>query len=253
MELLAAMVENLDRHIGRLIDHLRETGQYERTLVIFMSDNGANAADHFKDGNAFLRERYDNSFENMGSPTSWVSIGPEWAEASTAPFSRYKQHTRQGGMVSPLIMAGAGIERPGVISPAFVTVMDLAPTLLEVGGADYPEVGGIAPMLGRSMLDLLGGRSQQVHDDDYSVALMHRGRAFLRRGRWKLVTSDAPFAEERFELYDLESDPGETTNLRAEMPDVFDDMLQEWRATTAESGVVVSSGSRAPMDAERVR
>ena len=92
MQLYAAMVENLDRHVGKLIDHLKAAGLYKNTLIIFMSDNGAAGEDFFYVGpfRNFLQSHYDNSYENMGRPTSFISYGPQWAEAGSAPFSRYK-------------------------------------------------------------------------------------------------------------------------------------------------------------------
>lgn len=242
MELLAGMIENLDRHIGDLFARLEASGELENTLVFFLSDNGANAADPITwPRSEYLRAHYDNSLENMGSASSWVSIGPEWAEASSAPFRRYKQFTLQGGVVSPMIVAGPGVAMAGDVSSAFVTVMDIAATVIEVAGAQYPARDDVAPLRGVSMVEHLAGRADAVHEAAWAHAFMHQGRAFLRQGNWKLVSTTRPFHEEAFELYDLDADPGEAVDLRASMPERFAQILELWRRRSVEVGVQLPS------------
>ena len=241
MELYAALIENLDSHVGRLLDYLGVQGLSENTLVIFMSDNGAAAEDFYNRGirMPYVRRHYDNDYDNMGKFGSWVSYGAPWAEASSAPFQRYKTFTLQGGLVSPLIIAGAGVNHTDVITDAYVTVMDIAPTLIELAGGVYPEGGDVRPMLGETMLPLLSGRSDRVHEDDYVTTLHHQGRAFVRQGRWKLVTRVSPFDESGFELYDIEADPGETRDLRTEAPGVYGRMIELWREERRKLGIVL--------------
>jgi hypothetical protein len=165
MELYAAMVENLDHHVGRLIDHLKARGVYDNTLIVFMSDNGAAGSEDFYYTGPFVeyvQAHYDNSYENMGQPDSWISYGPPWAEAGSAPFSRYKTYTLQGGIAAQIIIAGPGVAHQGAISRAYVTVMDLAPTFLEIGGATFPQGGSVRPMEGESMAALLAGKDSTV-------------------------------------------------------------------------------------------
>ena len=242
MELYAAMVENLDHHVGRLIDYLKSNGLYENTLIVFMSDNGAAGEDFFYVGPfvEYIQSHYDNSYENMGRPSSWVSYGPQWAEAGSAPFSRYKGYTREGGIVAPMVVAGAGVGRRG-IDAAYLTVMDLAPTFLELAEAVYPVGGSLKPMLGESMIDFLQGRTDRVHEENYTTALYHAGRAFLRRGKWKLVNLEPPFSEAKLELFDVEADPGETADLSGSEPEVFAEMLELWRTTRVELGIILES------------
>jgi arylsulfatase len=241
MELYAAMVENLDGHVGRLIDYLKKTGQYENTLVVFMSDNGAAGEDFYNVGGykPYVRATYDNSLENMGRATSWVSYGEQWAEAGSAPFSRRKTYSREGGLVAPMIVAGPGVVGRASIDRAYLTVMDLAPTFIEVAGADYPATGSVRPMLGESLTGVLGGTSSRVHDDDYVTTLFHGGRAYIRRGRWKLVTLDRPFSRDHFELFDVLEDPGETTNLAGVDPDRYATMLALWDSERARLGIIL--------------
>lgn len=243
MQLYAAMVENLDRHVGKLVDHLKATGLYENTLIVFMSDNGAAGEGFFYVGGyrTFLQSRYDNSYENMGHQTSFVSYGPQWAEAGSAPFSRYKGYSREGGIVTPMIISGAGVSAHGMIDRSYVTVMDIAPTLLQVAGATYPTDGSVQPMLGESMLPLLSGQASTIHDSTYVTTLYHAGHAFVGQGRWKLTNLEPPFDESEFQLFDIEKDPGETTNLAAVEREHFDAMIRLWREQRSKLGIVLPS------------
>ncbi|MGH8222483.1 MAG: arylsulfatase [Woeseiaceae bacterium] len=241
MELYAAMVENLDHHVGRLIAHLDERGLLEDTLVLFMSDNGAAGEDFYEHGPFvdYLRAHYDNAWENLGRRGSWVSYGPAWAEAGSAPFSRYKGFAREGGIVAPLIVAGPGVPPGSGLNRSYLTVMDLAPTFLTLAGAAYPDDGSLRPMLGESLVPLLAGESEAVHGDDYVTVMYHQGHACLRRGRWKLVTLELPFDESGFALFDLLADPGETTDLSQREPARYAEMLELWRVERVRLGIVL--------------
>ena len=241
MELYAAMVENLDGHVGRLIRYLNDNGLYENTLVIFMSDNGAAAEDFYNQGNfrKYIRERYDNRYGNMGGPDSFVSYGPPWAEAGSAPFKRHKGYTSEGGIVAPMIVAGAGVARQAGISRAYLTVMDLAPTLIELAGAHYPDDGSVQPMRGASMAALLRGVVETVHGEEYVTAQFMKGRAYLRQGRWKITQLERPFDEAGFALYDLSADPGETLDLSEQRPDKREELIGLWRQQRKELGILL--------------
>jgi arylsulfatase len=239
MELYAAMVDNLDRHIGRLLDYLRDTGLYEDTLIVFMADNGAAAGDFYNSSERgpFLQAIYDNSYDNMGYPDSFVSYGPAWAEAGSAPFSRYKGFTTEGGLVAPMIITGPGVARDEQISREYLTVADLAPTFLELAGARYPA--DKVPMVGESAWSYLSGRADSVHDDEYVTVISHAGRAFLRRGNYKLVNSVRPFDEQNFELFDVIADPGETTDLSDSQPELRTGLIGLWRTERRRLGIVL--------------
>lgn len=234
MELYAAMVDNLDEQITRLIDFLKREGLYDNTLIVFMSDNGASAEDfHVQKPYAdFIAPRYDNRYENMGSPTSFVSYGPQWGKAGAAPFSYYKGYGTEGGTAAPMIVAGRSLTVAQGMSHDFVTVMDLAPTFLELAGVKYPGKLGTnttRPMLGESMVSSLRGKSAGVHDSTYVAGLWAGGSASFRRGRWKLVNTERPYREDRLRLYDVVGDPGETTDLSAARPATYRAMLEAWR------------------------
>ncbi len=244
MELYAAMVENLDDNIGRLLAYLRENGLYDNTLIIFMSDNGADGIDFYNRGPyvEYIRARFDNRWENMGGPDSFVSYDAPWAEAGSAPFKLYKAYVTQGGIVAPMIAAGAGVAVQDEIRHSFATVMDIAPTLIELAGAVYPDDGSVQPMRGTSLVPLLGGKTDHVHPDDEVIVLFHRNQAFVRQGQWKLTAIERPFDEQHFELYDLAVDPGETNDLSESNPEKRAELIELWRTERAALGIVV------PMD-----
>ncbi|MDX1495279.1 MAG: arylsulfatase, partial [Longimicrobiales bacterium] len=215
MELYAAMVENLDHHVGRLLARLEETGELDNTLVIFLSDNGAAAEDFYNTGPFvdWLRRHYRDGYEIMGRPSSFVSYGPQWAEAGSAPYRGHKSYAHEGGIIAPMIVAGPGVVASGGVQHAFVGVADLAPTVLEIAGVDYPGERGTEAteaMTGSSMLPLLTGDADRIHPPDELLALSHRMHAYVRLGDWKLVSSDQYRGIGTFQLFDLSADPGET-------------------------------------------
>ncbi len=244
MELYASMVDSLDDHLGRLMDYLKKNGLFENTLIVIMGDNGAAAEDFFNatpyaDYTPYLRRNFDNSYENMGTATSFVSYGAQWAEAGSAPFQKRKGFMREGGIVAPMIIGGAGVSESAVIDSNYVTVMDLAPTFLEYADATYPNDESVKPMLGESMVNLLRGDSEVVHDDDYVTVMAHRGLALVRQNRWKIVTTDGPFDESKFELYDVAADPGEIRNLAGDEPEKLAELVAIWRVKRKEMGILL--------------
>ncbi|MDX1556751.1 MAG: arylsulfatase, partial [Xanthomonadales bacterium] len=232
MELYAAMVENLDHNIGRLLAYLRENRLDDNTLVIFMSDNGADGLDFYNRGPFvdYIRAHYDNRWENMGGPDSFVSYDAPWAEAGSAPFRLYKGYATQGGIVAPMIAAGAGVTMKDEIRHCFATVMDIAPTIIEMAGARYPDDGSVQAMRGSSLVPLLGGQTNQAHADDEVTVLFQRNQAYVRQGNWKLTSIERPFDEAHFGLYDLSADPGETTDLSETHPEKRAEMIELWRS-----------------------
>ena len=117
--------------------------------------------------------------------------------------------------------------------------MDLAPTFIEIAGAEYPTVDSIRPMLGETMTDFLAGKSDAVHGDDYVTVLSHRGRSFLRQGRWKIVTTERPFNEDDFRLYDVVADPGEIYDLADAEPEKLTELVELWRVERKKMGIVL--------------
>ena len=244
MELYSAMVENLDYHVGRMVQFLKERKVFENTLIIFMSDNGAAGEDYYNilSEDSELYRYYDNSYENMGKPNSFISYGPQWAMAGAAPFNRYKTYPTEGGISAPLIMSGAGIHVNGEISHEYLTVMDLAPTFLEIARTEYPgnhNSQNPKPLAGVSLLTYLNGEGKIIHDDNYVTYHEHRLRFYIRKGDWKLVSITQPVREEDFQLYNLAVDLAESKDLKKEFPEVFHDLLSEWNKYREETKIII--------------
>jgi arylsulfatase len=245
MEIYAAMVENVDFHIGRLLNHLRETGQHDNTLVLFFSDNGANGAEmHQYPGTdeEWVARNSDNRLENWGRPFSRIAAGPGWAQASSTPFRLFKGFIAEGGIRSPLIVAGPGVSGRNEIVTAFTHVMDIAPTFLAIAGAEYPNSYGgreVLPMRGRSLVPLLAGQSDAVRGDDEPVGWEFLGWRALRMGRWKATWISAPFGVSDWELFDLAIDPGEVHDLADRHPDILQRLVAAWESYADDVGVVL--------------
>ncbi|TNF85942.1 MAG: arylsulfatase, partial [Gammaproteobacteria bacterium] len=175
---------------------------------------------------------------DMGRPGSWISYGPQWAEAGSAPFSRYKTYATEGGIVTPLIIAGPDVQ-VGEVHRRYATVMDLAPTFLELAGQAYPSDGSVQPMLGESLRPVLTGDASSAHSDEYVTALYYEGRAFIRQGAWKLVNVEPPFSESDFQLHNLSDDPGEAADLRQSHPEKHRQLLELWNRTRRELGILL--------------
>jgi arylsulfatase len=242
MEIYAAMVTALDDQVGRLIAHLKATGRYDNTIIMFFSDNGAegSTAESISAANArWIQTNFDNSLENMGKRGSFIGYGPNWARVSAAPFRMFKAYTYEGGIRSPAIVVGPGV-RAGARSDAFVNVKDVAPTLLEAAGVEHPSVRDRRepPMQGRSALAFLEGRAASVHGPTDVDCLELFGRVAVRQGRFKLTYSNPPWGAGRWELYDIVSDPAESRDLSRQRPQELKHMLVEWDGCMARNGIV---------------
>jgi arylsulfatase A-like enzyme len=234
MELYAGMVDNLDYNIGRLIKHLKSIGEYENTLFVFMSDNGAAPRDFITLENKMgdeLRKYYDDDYENMGNYNSYISYGPQWAEAGGSPFRYFKNFATQGGINTPMIISGPGIQKKNEIHYGFTTLMDLAPTFYELAEVTYPEKYNekpVYPLKGTSLMPFLSNTSKEIHASDYVFGLEHYGNAMIRKGKWKITNFVQPFTFENFSLYNLSNDLGEQNDLKETEPEKYAEMLREW-------------------------
>ena len=244
MELYAGMVDNLDYNIGRLIQHLKDIGEYENTFILFMSDNGAAKEDFYYNENygPFIREHFNDDYENMGQANSFISYGPQWAEAGSSPFRYFKGYTTEGGMIAPMIMAGPSVKRKNEIHDAFLTLMDIAPSFYELAKTTYPEKVGnrdIYPLKGTSLIPFISNQTNDIHNDDYVFGLEHDSYAMIRKGNWKITNITEPFSVDNFKLYNLENDLAEIHDLKAEAPEKYAELLVEWEKYSDEVKVQI--------------
>lgn len=245
MQAYAGMATAMDREVGRLVAHLKATGDYDNTIFVFLSDNGAEPTNPYsiRRNRLFLNMQYDTSTANIGRRGSFSAIGPGWASAAASPLSGYKFSATEGGLRVPLIVAWPGNRaiRAGSISHGFAHVTDIVPTLAELAGVSIH--GGrwqerpSEPVTGRSLVPMLEGASGSVHGDaplGYELS----GNAALFRGDYTLVRNLPPTGDGRWRLHDLKSDPGETRDLAAAMPDRFAAMMADYRAYAKANGVL---------------
>jgi arylsulfatase len=244
MELYAAMVANIDFHIGRLVSYLEQAGKFDDTLIIFFSDNGANGADmhmYPETDEAWVERNSDNRFPNWGRRGSRIAQGAGWAQASSTPFRLFKAFIAEGGIRSPLIISGPPLARSGETVQAVAHVMDIAPTLLDVAGAIYPaanENGIPVPQRGKSMVSLLMAQDDSVRGPDEYLAWEFFDWRGVRTAKWKATWIAEPFGAGDWQLFDMAVDPGESNDLADRYPDVTQELANKWDAYADEVGVV---------------
>ncbi len=247
MELYAGMVDNLDYNIGRLIAYLKDIGKYENTLFVFMSDNGAGHRDFINNDNyKHLKEYYNDDYENMGNENSYVSYGPQWAEAGSSPFRYFKDYTTQGGINTTMIISGPYANKKSEIHHGFTSVLDLAPTFYELANVSYPETykeQEIYALRGSSLMPFVSGKTDEIHPSTYVFAIEHYGNAMLRKGIWKITNFIKPFKIENFALYNLNEDIGEQKDLKELEPEKYAEMIAEWKKFSKEIKIQIPTPS----------
>lgn len=245
MQAYGGMATAMDREVGRLVAHLKATGDYSNTIFVFLSDNGAEPTNPFASlrNRLYLDMQYDLATANIGRRGSFAAIGPGWASAAASPLAGYKFTAAEGGLRVPLIIAWPGNAniRTGGINNGLAHVTDILPTLTDLAGV--PDHGGswqgkaVEPVTGRSLVPALKGQAGSVHGDaplGYELS----GNAALFRGDYKLVRNLAPTGDGKWRLYDLEADPGETRDLAAAQPDRVAAMMADYRAYAKANGVL---------------
>lgn len=250
MEIYAAMVQRMDMQIGRILDYLRETDELDNTFVLFMSDNGAEGtlleAIPIIEENIFdhIARYYKNELSNLGRKDSYCWYGPHWASAATAPSRLYKCFSSEGGIRVPFILNYPPMtsSKGGGIDHCFANVMDLAPTILDLARITHPaptyRSREIVPMRGTSWLPYFIGSRPSIHDDDHVTGWELFGRQAIRKGSWKALYIPKPYGPERWQLYNLADDPGETNDLSANYGCKLEELVKEWDKYVEEVGLV---------------
>jgi arylsulfatase A-like enzyme len=231
MAIYAAMVDRMDQNIGRLTADLRARGEFENTLILFMSDNGACSEwdpfgfDVSSSPNNVLHRSAE--LERMGSPGTYHSVGSGWANASNTPWRMYKHYSHEGGISTPCIAHWpAGIRRPNAIETAPAHLIDLMPTIVEASGTSYPQRLGereILPMAGLSLMPALRGRRMPA---SRALFFEHEGTRAVREGRYKLTA----LRGESWKLYDMERDRTEMDDLSGKEPKRVESLARKWDA-----------------------
>ena len=238
MEIYAAMVDYMDTGIGRVIDYLDKRDQLDNTIIVFISDNGAEHWDHNSAPPPIgeFAANFDNSAENTGREGSFVLYGSEWAHVSNTPFSRYKGTTYEGGIRSPAVISWPDKIASGQVSRAITHSSDWLPTFAELAGAGTQNVSG------KSLVGLLTGSVEQVRDSNETVGMEIWGKRGIIANGYKLVSSGKPNELVDWELYNLQADPGEQIDLTQRQPEIFNSMLKHWNDYVVNNNVILPEG-----------
>ncbi|EMI55030.1 arylsulfatase [Rhodopirellula sallentina SM41] len=230
MAIYAAMIEEVDRNVGRMVDALQNKGQLDNTLILFLSDNGGNAE-------AGISGTYTG--DHPGDPHSNVFIGHCWAHLNNTPFRMYKHYNHEGGTASPLIaswpakMKASAANNQWVDTPTHV--IDLMATCIDLAGATYPKTfhgNDITPMQGQSLRPLITGEGEIA---DRALYWEHEGNAAIRVANNKLVRIGN---RGQWELFDLASDRTEQVNLIEQKPELAEALQRQWQTWATNSNVL---------------
>jgi arylsulfatase len=244
MEVYAAMIDYMDEQIARVIDHLKEAGEYDNTLILFFSDNGANGAlpSAYPGQTEEHLQSFDNSLENRGLVDSFIEQGPGWAQASMTPSRMFKAFTSEGGIRSPCVVKLPGeAANSGTMNHSFFHVRDIMPTLLDAAGVAPPrEIGGreVQPLQGKSVLDLFTGKTQTAYAGANEVGYELFGMKAYFADDWKILWMPQPFGKGEWELFDLKEDPAEMNDLSGKHPDRLETMIARWDQYKKDNGVL---------------
>jgi arylsulfatase len=250
MEVFAATAQAMDYSIGKVIDHLKNTGEYNNTLIIFTSDNGAEAEDVYdlklredivQEVNQFITTQ-NNSESNLGNANSLISYGPGWAEASNTPFKGFKGFLTEGGIKVPFILKTPG-DSEYKVENSLTFVSDIVPTLLDYTNSTYPNVleNGIEPepLAGKSLKPILENQSSTIYNDNEFVPLEYFGNKAVYKGNWKALNLITPFGgDNTWNLYDIEKDPSETNNLASEEPELLNEMINAYNSFANNTNII---------------
>ena len=226
MAIHAAMVDRMDREIGRLLEQLQKMGAYENTLIFFASDNGASAE-------IMVRNGGHDPTAAPGSAATYLCLGPGFSSTSNTPFRRHKTWVHEGGISTPLVVHWpVGISARGELRQSPAHVIDIVPTILDVVGIAKPTQWNgepIPPAPGRSLVPAF---AKEVTIQRDFLWWLHEGNRAIRVGDWKLVAAKG----DPWELYDLRSDRAESQNLATAHPEKVKELEALWNQQTEEMG-----------------
>jgi arylsulfatase len=216
MEAYAGMVENMDYHIGRIINFLKDIGEYE------------------------WMDQFDNSLENIGRPGSFVGYGIGWACASAGPLDYFKMTVGEGGIRTPLIIAGPGVKGARQVD-SFAYVTDIMPTILELAKLEHPENNRgqkVERMRGRSLAGVMSGSQENTYAKDVPIGGEMINGKWIRKGDYKAMQVAKPYGPGTWQLFNTIEDPGETQDLSKEKPTMLEELKRAWDRYAKDVGVV---------------
>lgn len=241
MEVYAAMAEQMDHEAGRLIAHLKATGEYENTVFVFLSDNGPEGSD-YREAGLWLRLHYSRDKDRLGGKGAYAFPGPGWASASASPLNAVKFFADEGGIRTPMIISGVPGMAQGGLHAGLTHVTDILPTLLAVARVPLPAGAyrgtAIESPTGRSLLPVLADPAARTRGADEPLGYELSGSKALFKGDLKLLLNLPPIGDGQWHLYDLRADPGETRDLQQVLPQQFAAMRADYANWAQANGVL---------------
>jgi arylsulfatase A-like enzyme len=220
MAVFAAMMYRMDLNIGRLVQWLKDNGEYENTIILYLSDNGSCPFDSNRD------------FDHPPGPAdSYQTLGAAWANVGNTPFRFFKQFGHEGGCHTHLVVHWPGVIEEGTITNQPGHLVDLFPTLLDISGTTYPDsINNVAllPLHGNSLLPVLQGRVRE--EPEYFISGFTERFRMFRTGEWKIVRAN----DESWELYNLANDYTENFNLADSLPEIVTDLSDKYYKVSKE-------------------
>ena len=263
----AAIIENMDKNIGKLIQYLKNTGQYDNTIIVFTSDNGTSEPfemSQFKyasgvdlaDAKQFISTK-NNALSNLGNQNSDFNYGPWGPYVTATPFSGFKTSFYEGGIAVPFIVKPAKWMMSSLPSSSFVRgyafVNDVAPTIYQIANVTYlASYHGHAlhPLMGRSLVPLIEGKVDNVYAPNEPQGAELFNQTAVRMGDWEAIHDTGntslnlyPNGTDVWRLYNLGSDPGEQKNVAAQHPDILKKMVAAYPVYAKNVGVVIPRGA----------
>ena len=260
----AAMIDNMDYNIGKVIDYLKEIGKYD-TLILFTSDNGSsepvemnNAATSgvtIEQTQQFFN-KFNNTITNIGNADSLVNYG-QWGTApSVSPFSYFKTTQGEGGLRSPFVIKepisvySNNTQKENIVD-SFVHVNDITPTILEYAKVSQPgpSYNGkeVHPIMGKSIKALLEGKTDKVYNDDEPVAQEMFNNTSVYLGDWKAVKNTL-LGDKQWKLFNITKDIGENNDLAKEHPEILQNMISDYDKFAKEVGVIIPNSQAEAID-----
>lgn len=242
MEVYAGFLEHTDAQLGKFLDELKERGEYDNTMFVLVSDNGANSNGGAQGSFAHDAENiYQRTIEEQyalldqfGSEQYGTQYNSGWAMASNTPFQHFKTNAHYGGIRTTCIVSWANdIQEPGRLCSDLITVSDIAPTVLEVTGTErLTQVNGVdqLEMQGISFADTFASSGPRENPRTSYSLMMFKDRCYTNDG-YTIVTN--PKTSE-WELYDAVNDPTQMHNLAAEKPEIVEKLAKEFETVQAE-------------------
>ena len=242
MSLFAAMVEHVDRGIGEIVKHLKKTNEFDNTVIMLLSDNGAcyewgpyGFDQRSREGLTILHTGDD--LRKMGGPGTYHSYGSAWANLGNTPFRLYKHFTTEGGTASPFIAHWpSGIRKTGGWVRERGHIVDVMPTLRAIAGAAYPsDFAGrdVQPEEGLNLLPVFNGKRLPKRP----IYFEHQEARAVIQGDWKVVWGKRMPWEIEWELYNLKNDRSETTNLAERYPNRVKQLAAQWEQYAKRTGI----------------